>query len=80
VGIFSPAFYNGDSGLRYWQVRELAANNWQSFAVEYPGRALGPDYQFIPLYCTYTILQRQVFFPIAPFLPFLSFCMSNPFT
>jgi hypothetical protein len=68
----SLAFYNSDSGLRYWQVRELAANNRQSFAIEYPGQALDPDFQFIPLYCAYTILQGQVFFPITPFLPYLS--------
>jgi hypothetical protein len=68
----SLAFYNSDAGLRYWQVRELVANNRQSFAIEYPGRVLDPDYQFIPLYCAYTILQGQVFFPITPFLPYLS--------
>jgi hypothetical protein len=58
-------------------VCRLVANNRQSIAGEYPGLALDPDYQFIPLYCAYTILQRQVFFPIAPFLPCLSFFMSN---
>jgi hypothetical protein len=68
-GVSSLAFFNSDTGLRFWQVRDLVATNWQTFAINYPARFLDPDLQFIPLYCAYTILGDDVFFSISPFYP-----------
>ncbi len=70
----SLAFYKSDTGLRYWQTKELVANNWQTFAVNYEQRHLDPNLEFIPLYCAYSVVEDEVYFSITPFLPlFASF-------
>jgi hypothetical protein len=71
-GVSSRAFFNSDTGLRFWQAQELVANNWQTFAINYPGRGLDPGLEFIPLYCAYAVLGDEVFFSITPFLPLLA--------
>ncbi len=71
-GVSTLAFFNSDTGLRFWQAQELVANDWQTFAIDYPGRSLDPGLEFIPLYCAYAILGDEVFFSITPFLPLLA--------
>ena len=71
-GMSSLIFFNSDTGLRFWQARELIAHHWQTFAIDYPGRALDPDLQFVPFYCAYSVLQGKVFFDITPFVPLLA--------
>lgn len=38
----------GDSGLMYVQTRQLIDNGYTSFAFEYPGKNIDPEYQFLP--------------------------------
>jgi hypothetical protein len=73
-GVSSLAFFNSDTGLRFWQIRELVANNWQTFAISYPQHGLDPELEFIPLYCAYSVLNDNVYLNITYFLPlFVSF-------
>ena len=62
-------FYNSDVGLRFWQARELAAQEWQSFAIRYPAPELDPNLEFLPLYCAYSLVDGRLFFNITPFVP-----------
>ncbi|NKQ34174.1 MAG: hypothetical protein HF973_00990 [Chloroflexi bacterium] len=65
-------FYNSDVGLRFWQARELAAQEWGTFAIRYPAAAVDPNLEFLPLYCAYSLVDGQLFFNITPFVPYVT--------
>jgi len=68
----SLTFFSNDVGLRFLQVRELVAHRWQSFAIDYPARPFDPDWEFVPFYYAYSLLDGRLYFNITPFLPFLA--------
>ncbi|MCA9973707.1 MAG: hypothetical protein KC425_26015, partial [Anaerolineales bacterium] len=68
----SLTFLQSDTGLRFWQTRELIAREWSSFAIRYPAQAFDPDLRFVPFYCAYSIVQGKLFFEITPFVPLLA--------
>ncbi len=65
-------FFSNDVGLRFLQVRELAAHRWQSFAIDYPARPFDPDWEFVPFYYAYSLLDGRLYFNITPFLPLIA--------
>lgn len=52
----SDVFLVNDNGVKFLQARSLLENQWQSFAVVYPGADLDPDDVFSPL------LSREFFY------------------
>lgn len=65
-------FFSSDVGLRFLQVRELAANGWQSFAISYPGRGVDPELRHVPWYYAFSLIDGQIFLNISPFLPLVA--------
>lgn len=72
VSFSSLAFFASDTGLRFLQIRELIAHQWQTFAVDYPARFLDPDLQFTPYYYAYSVIDNQIYLNISHFLPWLA--------
>jgi hypothetical protein len=64
--------FSGDTGLRFLQVRELIANQWQTLAINYPGRIFDPDLLFVPYYNAYVVVDNEIFLSITPFMPWLA--------
>lgn len=64
-------FFSSDVGLRYLQVRELAANDWRSFAIGYPGRGIDAELRHVPYYYAYSVLDGQIYLNVSHFFPLL---------
>ena len=68
----SISIYVSDTGLRFIQIRELVANQWQTLAVSYPGRMFDPELLHVPYYFAYSVVGDEIFLDITPFMPWLS--------
>jgi hypothetical protein len=68
----SISIYVSDTGLRFIQIRELIANQWQTLAVSYPGRMFDPELLHVPFYFAYSVVGDEIFLDITPFMPWLS--------
>jgi hypothetical protein len=68
----SISIFVGDNGVRFIQIRELVANQWQTLAVNYPGRIFDPDLLYVPYYVAYSVVDNEIFFDITPFVPWLA--------
>jgi len=68
----SLTFLLSDTGLRFLQIRELIAHDWQSFAIEYPGRPFDPDLLHTPYNYAYSLLEGDLYLKITPFLPLIA--------
>jgi hypothetical protein len=64
--------YGSDTGLRFIQIRELIANGWQTLAVSYPGRLFDPELNHVPYYFAYSLVEKEIFLEITPFMPWLA--------
>ncbi|MBK8987823.1 MAG: hypothetical protein IPM39_17440 [Chloroflexi bacterium] len=73
----SGVFLGSDTGLRFLQIRELIAQNWQSLAVRYPGQYLDPNFKYVPFYYAYALINNKIYLSISPFLPLLSSLFYN---
>ena len=62
-------FFTSDTGLRFIQMENLIASDWQTLAIAYPWRALDPDLRYLPYYFAYGVVDGQIFFNISPFFP-----------
>ncbi|NKQ34173.1 MAG: hypothetical protein HF973_00985 [Chloroflexi bacterium] len=67
----SHTYFSSDVGLRFLQARELVANRWQTLAVTYPAQAFDPNFQFVPYYYAWSLLDGRIYFDITPFFPLL---------
>ena len=70
--ISSHTYISNDVGLRFLQIRELIAHQWQTFAVDYPAQYLDPDLQFTPYYYAYSLIDGQIYLNISHFFPLLA--------
>ncbi len=68
----SLTFLTSDTGLRFLQIRELIAHQWQTFAIDYPAQFLDPDLQYPPYYYAYSLIDNQIYLNISHFLPWLA--------
>ncbi|MCP4362695.1 MAG: hypothetical protein GY796_32220 [Chloroflexi bacterium] len=68
----SLTFLLSDVGLRFLQIRELIAHNWQTFAISYPARPYDPELAHVPYYYAYSIIENEIYLNITPFLPLLA--------
>ena len=68
----SLTFLLSDTGLRFIQIKALIANNWQSFAIEYPGLQFDPELRHTPFNYAYSLLDGELYFKITPFLPLIA--------
>jgi hypothetical protein len=68
----SLTFFISDVGLRFLQIRELIAHNWQSFAIGYPGRPFDPELLHTPYNYAYSLLAGNLYLKITPFLPLVA--------
>jgi hypothetical protein len=68
----SISIFVGDTGVRFIQVRELIANQWQTLAINYPGRVIDPELLYVPYYVAYSVVGNEIFFDITPFMPWLA--------
>ncbi len=68
----SLTFFASDTGLRFLQIRELIAHQWQTFAIDYPAQFLDPDLHHTPYYYAYSLIDNQIYFNISHFLPWLA--------
>lgn len=65
-------FLLSDTGLRFLQIRELIASNWNSFAIGYPGRPFDPELMHTPYNYAYSLLDGELYLKITPFLPLVA--------
>jgi hypothetical protein len=72
LSVSSLTFFSGDTGLRYYQVRELIDNGWRTVAVDYPARFLDPHLEHVPFYYAYVVVDDQLFLSISPYFPLLA--------
>ena len=72
ASISSLTFLVGDTGLRFIQVRELIAQRWQTFAIDYPAQVLDPDFQHTPFYYAYSIIEGDIYLNISHFFTFVA--------
>ena len=68
----SVSIFVGDNGVRFIQIRELIANQWQTLAINYPGRVFDPELLYVPYYVAYSVVGNEIFFDITPFMPWLA--------
>jgi len=72
----SGVFWSPDSGLKYVQMLSLRWEHGLSFDMPYPGRALDPDFQAVPLGPTFYEIRQGAIHIV---WPFLFAAMSLPF-
>ncbi len=68
--ISSLTFFSNDIGLRFLQMRMLIAQQWQSLAIPYVTK-LDPNFEHVPYYYAYSLVNGRLFLNISPFYPFL---------
>lgn len=69
---FKPLiFTNSDVGLRFIQIRNLIDQEWQTFAIPYT-TDIDPDFEFVPYYYAYSLLNGRIYFNISPFYPLIA--------
>jgi hypothetical protein len=66
----SLTFFSNDIGLRFLQMRQLIAQQWQSFAIPYM-RAVDPGFEHVPYYYAYSVVNGRLYFNITPFFPLM---------
>lgn len=68
----SLTFFLSDVGLRFLQVRELIANHWETFAINYQAQIFDPELTHVPYYYAYSLIDGDIYLNITPFLPLLA--------
>jgi hypothetical protein len=68
----SLTFFASDNGVRFIQIRSLIDQNWQTLAIDYPGRQLDPELNYLPYYYAHALLDGEIFFQITPYLPIVA--------
>lgn len=65
-------FFSSDSGLRFLQIQQLLTQYWQSFAIDYPFQNLDPEWQHVPYYYAFVVIDNNLFLEISPFFPLIA--------
>jgi hypothetical protein len=65
-------FLLSDTALRFIQIQNIIANDWQTLAIDYPFRAIDPELQHTPYNIAFSVVDGQILFNISPFFPLAS--------
>jgi hypothetical protein len=60
-------FLINDTGLRFIQIQEIIANDWQTLAISYPQRIYDTELQHLPYTGAAIVIGEQIFIAISPF-------------
>jgi hypothetical protein len=66
-GLLPLHFLISDTGLRFIQIQELIANNWQTLAISYPQRVFDPELQHLPYSGAALVIDDQLYLYLSPF-------------
>lgn len=64
-------FFASDGGLRFMQIRQLIEQNWRTFAIDYPQQILDPNFEHVPYYIAYSLINGEIYFHISNIYPLL---------